>query len=71
MLLLGDDKQPILDLFKKYGMNASYHYADDSGKEWVLGHQEKQKCLKIYNEHIELHPEMEEIAIGFLWSLKL
>lgn len=57
----------ILKQFKEAGMNASYHYADDSGKEWKLGAEESRKCYALAKAHPELLPQMWEIARGFLF----
>jgi len=60
----------ILEEFKKYGYKASYHYADDSAKEWGLGRQQKELALALFDENEELHDEMRKISKDFLWSLK-
>ena len=59
-----------LERFKELGEKASYHYADDSGKEWSLGNKAKLECLEIYDANPDLHNTMRAIAKGFLWSLK-
>ena len=58
----------ILSSFEQHGKHASYHYADDSGKEWHLGELERDKALAIWREHKYLTEEMKVIAKGFLWS---
>ena len=47
---------------------ASFHYADDSCKEWDLGNDAKQAALKIFDAHPELHEQMR--ANRELWSLE-
>ncbi len=59
-----------LEDFKKAGMTASYHFADDTTKEWGLAKKEEAEALRIFDENPALQPEMREIAKGFLWSLK-
>lgn len=59
----------ILEQFKKHGMDASYHFADDTCKEWAFAYIEKEKALTLFNDHPELQPEMIEIAKSFLWTL--
>ena len=62
------DKQIILDDFKKHGMQASYHYADDSGKEGGSGDVEKRKALKVFDDNPKMQGEMRKIANKFLWA---
>lgn len=61
---------PKLELFKKHGMDASHHYADDSCKEWGLASKSKSYAMTIFNDNPELQDEMRVIAKGFLWSLE-
>lgn len=65
----GVDMTP-LEAFEKAGMNASYHYADDSGKEWRLGRDEQSKAEEIFAANPELQEQMKAIATKFLWSMK-
>ena len=58
----------ILREFEKAGKAASYHYADDSGKEWRLGALEVDKAVTLWRENKYLTEEMLEIGKGFLWS---
>lgn len=60
--------EEILEAFKEAGMQASYHYADDSCKEWDLGFKYSQKAQGLAKEHPHLIPQMREIAKKFLWS---
>ena len=64
-----EEKQKILEEFKTYGMDASYHYADDSGQEWKFAYPLVDKCIKLVKEHPELHEEMREIAKRFIFSM--
>ena len=59
----------ILENFKELGEKASYHYADDTCKEWSLGDKAKSECLEIFDANPDLHNTMRAIAKGFLWSL--
>ena len=59
----------ILIKFKRHSSRASYHYADDSCKEWNLAKQDKEAALKIFDENQNLQNEMREIAKDELWSL--
>ena len=61
----------ILDDFKKHGMKASFHYADDTGKEWGSGDAEKRKALAIFDANAAMQGEMRELAKQFLWTLCL
>jgi hypothetical protein len=58
-----------LDQFKAYGMSASFHYADDTCKEWDLADRDKRNALRMFDRHLRLQPAMREIAKHFLWSL--
>ena len=62
----------VFDEFKTHGINASFHYADDTASgEWRLGAAEEAKALKIFDGcPPEYQEKMREIAKGFLWSLK-
>lgn len=58
--------------FKKLGMQASYHYADDSTKEWGLGRKNEAAALALFDDaEPELQTAMREISTGFLWSLNM
>ena len=61
----------VFDDFKTHGINASFHYADDTASgEWQLGRIEEAKALKIFDGcPPEYQEKMREIAKGFLWSL--
>ena len=62
-------KQKILEEFKTYGMDASYHYADDTGQEWKFAYPLVDKCMKLAKEHPSLHTEMAEIAKHFIFLM--
>jgi len=57
--------------FKDHGMQASYHFADDSGGEWQQGYNHEREAMKLYDDNPDLQEEMMKISKGFLWSLKL
>ena len=39
-----------VEAFRLHGMNASFHYADDTASgEWRLGDNEKQIAMKIFD----------------------
>ena len=62
----------ILEQFKDYGMQASFHYADDTASgEWRLGSNLESRALKLFDENPELQPEMREIAKRFIWTLHI
>jgi len=56
-----------LENYFSLARKASFHYADDSGKEWDLAGKAKRAALEIFDAHPELHKEMR--AIQTLWSL--
>lgn len=57
--------------FKRLGDKASFHYADDSTKEWHLADKAKVEALAIFDAHPELHEQMREVARSFLWLLSV
>ena len=59
----------ITEEFKKLGMSASYHYADDSGIEWGHANLDKAKALKLFDDNPDLQDEMRVASRDFLWSL--
>ena len=61
----------VLEEFKKLGQKASFHYADDTTKEWSLGDTAKRETLKLFDSYPELQDQMRVIAKDFLWSLTL
>ena len=61
----------IIEDFRKHGMDASYHYADDSGSEWHQGAAEERAALELFDANPDLQGEMREVAKGFLWSLNM
>jgi hypothetical protein len=60
------ENEEILAEFTEAGRTASYHYADDSCKEWDLGFKHSQKCKALWDAHPELHDQMRVIKRGFL-----
>lgn len=63
--------EEILAEFDSLGGTASYHYADDSGKEWRAGDQLKEQALALVKAHPELRDEFLRIGERFLWSFSL
>ena len=59
----------IVEQFDYLGRTASFHYADDSGREWNEGDKLKREAVAIFKANPELQSEMREVAKGFLWSL--
>ena len=68
-LIQGLEKS-IIDLFKEFGNKASYHFADDSTREWELARTAQGQALKLFDDNPGLQPQMRTVAKGFLWSLK-
>jgi hypothetical protein len=62
-------KEEILQEFKEYGDNASFHFADDSGREWQLAYADERKAREMLTLYPDLHEDFVKIAKGFLWSL--
>lgn len=59
----------VLAKFKQRSSSASFHWADDTCKEWDLAKREQNAALKIFDDNPGLQDEMREIANGALWSL--
>ena len=55
--------------FKRHASRASYHYADDSCKEWDLAKQDKDAALKLFDDNPDMQAEMRGLAKDELWSL--
>ena len=58
-----------LEEFKRLGDSASFHFADDSCKEWPKARTQEAKALALFRANPHLQDDMREIARGFLWSL--
>ena len=54
--------------FRRLGEKASYHFADDSGKEWDLAYKAQREAIEVFDAHPESHETMREIARDFLWA---
>jgi hypothetical protein len=54
--------------FYKEGMQASYHYADDSGREWATAGVCQDAALRIWKAHPELEERLLEVSKQFLWN---
>jgi hypothetical protein len=67
----GSDVNFILEQFESHGINASFHYADDTASgEWRLGQAEEARARKLFKDNPGMHNSMREIAKGFLWTLE-
>jgi hypothetical protein len=62
-------KIDLLEKFREDGMQASFHYADDSCKEWGNANRLERECLKVFDNNPELQDEMRVIAESFIWKL--
>lgn len=59
--------EEILAKFKELGIQASVHYADDSGKEWSMGSSLVTQARQLAADNPHLKSKMREIAKDFLW----
>lgn len=59
----------IVEAFDQIGRDASYHFADDSGKEWHHGYQLQRLALAMFNAYPAYQDAMRDKASKFLWSL--
>lgn len=64
-------KDEIIEQFDALGRSASYHYADDSGKEFHAGADKEKEAMALYHAHPELEAEFRAKAFKFLWSLDI
>ena len=60
-----------IEQFRELGNTASFHYADDSGKEHQLGAEAERQALELFDNYPDQQDEMREVANGFLWSLSM
>ena len=60
----------LLSKFESLGLSASFHFADDSGKEWGIARKEAGEAIALYKQHPELQERMMGLSKQFLWSLK-
>ena len=58
------------DLFEKAASQASFHYADDSTKEWGAARKCKGECLRLYVENPELRDRFREFMKSQLWGVE-
>ena len=61
----------ILEQFEELGNRASFHFADDSGREFDSGFARQREAEALFVQHPELREEMTKIARKFLWTLKV
>jgi len=52
----------IIEDFRKNASSASYHYADDSCREWGHAKECVRKCRELLHNHPEHREEFLEIA---------
>ena len=73
MIVLGPKEENMdetpLQKFSRLASKASYHYADDTGSEWLHGDNAKAAALAVFDAHPELHSQMREAMKTQLWQL--
>ena len=57
-----EHKETVLEFFEKKASSASYHYADDSGKEWGKARGCVRICRDILKNYPEYRADLIEIA---------
>lgn len=55
--------------FRKYANAASFHYADDTCKEWDEASRFENRAMQIYHENPDHHEEMNKIGKSQLWGM--
>lgn len=63
------DEKEIIDHYKSLARSASYHYADDSGKEWDQAREYEQKALDLFYAYPQMERKLRAAHKGNLWSL--
>ena len=63
------DDETKIQQFKQLGFSASFHFADDTGKEFNKGIVKMREALQVFDDNPALQPAMREVGRGFLWSL--
>ena len=66
-----EHKETILDEFKKKASSASYHYADDSCKEWGQAKSCVRICRDILKNYPEYRADLIKIANKQLCALEI
>ena len=61
--------QDRIEEFDTLGRQASFHYADDRGKEWSQAKTLEAQARALFDQHPDLQKQMRELARGFLWTL--
>ncbi len=65
------EQHPTIIAFRKEAGHASYHFADDSAREWGEAYAHQHECQRLYDEADEtLREHMRAIRGSFLISLK-
>jgi hypothetical protein len=63
----------MVDIFEKFqelARKASFHYANDTTKEWSLGDEAKRQAIELFdNASPNLQKQMREVVRNQLWSL--
>lgn len=59
----------VIDLFRSLAGSASYHYADDTGKEWGDAARDEYDARNLYKNHPELKEDFDMIMRNQLWSM--
>jgi hypothetical protein len=72
--LAGDallEREAVVIAFRKAASSASYHYADDSAREWHLAKSYKEECQKLYDDAEEpLKSYLMRIKGDYMVSLR-
>ena len=60
----------VIKEFQRLANSASFHYADDSGREWPLGKADENEAMRLYHGYPHLQSEMDCIGNMQLWNFK-
>lgn len=60
----------LVEKFKTLAGQASFHYADDSCKEWGQARECEYECRYLWERHPELRKEFEKIMAKQLWVMR-
>ena len=64
-----EQQHSTLRAFESHANSASFHYADDSGKEWGSARSRKRQAMALYESHPDLREHMRPIGERQLWAL--
>ena len=62
------EKQEVVSKFRELANTASYHFADDSGREWQSGYAAQRQAEELFAQYPEFQEDLRQAAKSYLWS---